>query len=89
MSARTYKVGWDDGYSEGYACKLADATEPFAPVSAELPDRIQRAAELIQKRYAVLFADDRPAAIGLARSIAKLLTDGADGAPSETGEAGE
>ena len=68
-----YQLGWNDGYSEGYACKLADATEPFDPASSQLPDRIERAADHILKRYKALFGEDRSEAIGLARGIAKIL----------------
>lgn len=74
-----YDTGFNDGYSEGYACKLADATEPFKPVSSELPSRIEEAATLIQKRYALMFASNRPAAIGLARSISRIIAETNDG----------
>lgn len=68
-----YSLGWNDGYAEGYACKLADATEPFRLASATLPDAIERAADYVQRKYAVIFAGDRPAAIGLVRAVAAAL----------------
>lgn len=81
MTSTSYVAGWNDGYAEGYACKLADATEPFAPASADLPSKIEAAADLIQSRYRVYFGSDRPAAIGLARSIVAIL------APPTAGDA--
>lgn len=62
-----YTLGWNDGYSEGYACKLADVTEPFMPTGGVA--EIETVADMLQVRLAVIFANDRSGAIGLARSI--------------------
>lgn len=71
--SKSYALGFDDGYAEGYACKLADATTTFNPSSADLPDRIEEAANHLQRKYAKVFDGDRAAAIGLARQMAKIL----------------
>ena len=78
-----YNLGFDDGYAEGYGAKLKDATEPFNPAAAELPERIEEAADHIQRKYAKVFDGDRAGAIGLARSIARILT------PSDTAGGGK
>lgn len=69
-----YALGWDDGYSEGYACKLADATEPFNPASLSRADAVTLIAALLQKKHAVYFASDSDA-IGAARQIVTTLNE--------------
>ena len=56
---------WDDGYAEGYACKLADVTEPFAPPKREF--EVEAAARWLHSRLAAYctYAD----AIGLVRGM--------------------
>ena len=64
----SYRLGWNDGYSEGYACKLADATEPFIPTLQVRPDEVQAVASWLLKKYSALIADESEA-IGVARGM--------------------
>jgi len=64
---RPYETGWNDGYAEGYACKLADVTAPFMP--AGTAEEITRVADWLQRNYAETYRGDRPSAIGLARGM--------------------
>jgi hypothetical protein len=66
-----YQLGWNDGYAEGYGCKLVDATEPFNPQHLTAPDIVEAVATMLQRRYASTFPD-RPSAVGCARLM--LLT---------------
>lgn len=70
MSRTSYDCGWDDGYAEGYACKLADATEPFSPISAIKPVQVEAVADWLMSKYKAVFAD-RSDAIGMARGRLK------------------
>lgn len=64
----SYSLGWNDGYAEGYGCKLADATAPFNPQSLEAPETVERVADMLQRKFASTFSD-RPSAIGCARAM--------------------
>ena len=66
-ASSSYQLGWDDGYAEGYAVKLVDATEPFNPPSNEF--QIEAAAEHLYSRLSAYI--DYPAAIGLVRGMLK------------------
>jgi hypothetical protein len=62
----SYQLGWDDGYVEGYACKLVDVTEPFMP-SGDIP-QIEAAADWLMRKHALVFTI-RSEAIGIARGM--------------------
>lgn len=71
--SQTYDLGWNDGYAEGYACKLADATAPFNPASVAAPEMVERVADYIARKYAAHF--NRIDALGLARAMLKIAQD--------------
>lgn len=71
----SYDTGWSDGYAEGFAKKLAGASEPFAIADAGLPERILKAAALVQDKHKAMFKDDLPGAIGLVCSIGRILSE--------------
>ena len=62
-----YQTGWDDGYAEGYACKLADLTEPFAPPQKEF--EVESAARWLHSRLAAYLSYVE--AIGLVRGMVR------------------
>jgi hypothetical protein len=68
--ASSYQLGWDDGYAEGYACKLADATESFRPASLQAPELVERVADHVARKYAAYFT--RGDALGLARAMLNI-----------------
>lgn len=65
-SSPSYTLGWNDGYAEGYACKLVDVTEPFMP-AGDAAD-IEAGADYVAQKYAATFPD-RASAIGVVRGI--------------------
>lgn len=71
-----YQNGWDDGYAEGYACKLADATEPFSPTSAR-PEEVLAAANYLRKKFKAYFVTDADA-IGTARGMLLAISEQKD-----------
>ncbi len=64
-----YQTGWDDGYAEGYACKLVDVTQPFMPSGDQA--EIEAVADWLQRKYATHF-HLRAEAIGLARGMIRV-----------------
>lgn len=62
-----YQLGWDDGYAEGYACRLADVTEPFNPPQSDF--EVETAARWLHVRLAahISYVD----AIGLIRGAVR------------------
>ena len=69
MSDMAYQLGWDDGYAEGYACKLIDITEPFMPTGSMA--EIEAVASWLQNKYAKTF-EGRSEAIGAARGMIRI-----------------
>ena len=63
-----YELGWNDGYTEGYAVKLVDVTEPFMPTEENF--NIEKAARWFQTKYSVAFPTYSDA-IGAVRGILK------------------
>lgn len=74
MSLAGYQTGWDDGYAEGYGCKLADATEAFNPSSLAVPTAVEAVADMLLTNYAATFTD-RLSAIGCARAMLKIAAE--------------
>ena len=72
--SQSYDLGWSDGYAEGYACKLADATGVFAPSSLEVPEAVEAVATYLMRKYSKTFGD-RPSAIGCARAMFKIAQE--------------
>jgi hypothetical protein len=73
-----YDSGFSDGYAEGYACKLTDATEPFKLQSLDVPEMVDAVAEMLVSKFRATFPD-KPSAIGCARlMIAILKADACD-----------
>lgn len=62
-----YQTGWNDGYSEGFACKLADVSAPFMPSGTAA--EIEHVADWLQRNYGTTFGADRSEAIGMARGM--------------------
>ena len=60
-----YQLGWDDGYAEGYACKLADVTEPFMPPTNEF--QVEAAARWLHSKLAAHISYVK--ALGLVRGM--------------------
>jgi hypothetical protein len=70
----SYQLGWDDGYAEGYACKLADATERFNPTALARPEAVERMADHLQRKLASVYGGNRSPAIGMARALLETAT---------------
>jgi hypothetical protein len=62
-----YQLGWDDGYAEGYACRLSDVTESFMPPQNDF--QVEAAARWVHSRMAahITYVD----AIGLVRGMVR------------------
>lgn len=65
----SYQLGWDDGYAEGYASKLADVTAPFMPTGDVA--EIEAVADWLLRKYATTFTN-RSEAIGAARGMIRI-----------------
>jgi hypothetical protein len=72
MSA--YQSGFDDGYVEGYECKLADLGVDFAPTGVTL--EVDAAATWLMLHYAAHFS--RVEAIGAARAMLRAAKEAKD-----------
>ena len=68
-----YQLGWNDGYAEGYACKLTDVTEPFMP-SGDATE-IEAVADWLQRKYGGTWLKNRSEAIGMARGMIRVCRE--------------
>jgi hypothetical protein len=67
----SYDLGWNDGYAEGYACKLTDATEPFSPRSLNKAEAVEATAKRLHTRYGI----EQSEAIGAARMMFRIARE--------------
>jgi hypothetical protein len=63
----SYQLGWNDGYAEGYGCKLVDVGSPFMPTGTA--EEIEAMADYLMRQHALVFTI-RCEAIGVARGMA-------------------